>query len=63
MDPAALLLLLKSLLTAIPLITKQIEIFRTRGEYTDAEWNEVKALVAAWKADPAWQEEPDPTGN
>lgn len=61
MDPASAILLLKALLDAIPLVAKQVQIFQTRGEYTEEEWNAVKAQVAAWKTDPAWQEEPDPT--
>lgn len=61
MDPAAALLILKGLLQLLPLAAKQVEIFRTRGEYSEEEWNAVKAQVAEWKTDPAWQEEPDPT--
>lgn len=64
MDPATALLILKGLLDLIPLAAKQVEIFRSRGEYTEEEWNAVKAKVASWRTDPAWVEEPDPpTGN
>lgn len=61
MDPASALLILKGLLDLIPLAAKQVAIFKTRGEYTPEEWAAVKASVAAWKIDPAWTEEPDPT--
>jgi hypothetical protein len=60
LDPATALLILKGLLDLLPLAAQQVSIFRERGEYTEEEWAAVKAQVAAWKTDPAWQEEPDP---
>lgn len=61
MDPATALLILKGLLDILPLAAKQVSIFRERGEYSPEEWDAVKAQIAAWKTDPAWKEEPDPT--
>ncbi len=60
MDPATALLILKGLLDLLPLATKNVQFFQDRGEYTDDEWNAVKAQVEALKTDPANQEEPDP---
>lgn len=61
MDPATALLILKGLLDLLPLATKQVELFRVRGEYSDEEWADVKAKIASWSTDPAWKVEPDPT--
>lgn len=61
MDPASAILMLKGLLDLIPLAMKEVQIARERGEYSDEEWNAVKAQVAAWNTDPAFQIEPDPS--
>lgn len=60
MDPATILLILKTLLSGIPLVAKEYELLTKKDEYTDAERAEVEALFARYKLSPAWQEEPDP---
>lgn len=60
MDPQSSILLLKALLDALPLVLANVQIARERGEYTDEEWNLVKAKAAAFNTHPAMQIEPDP---
>lgn len=61
MDPATILLILKALLSGIPLVAEEYALLTKKDEYTEEERAAVEALFARYKLSPSWQEEPDPT--